>query len=113
MPVQIDTAMGAWFSGEKIAPEEAAIGILDAVEAGEVEAFPGRLSQDMASAFKADPEALQAQLAQSLPRLVAARQCQPKRCKKTPRGRNRPSRSEPRSRQRQDVWLIWTFNTQF
>ncbi|HEY9466842.1 MAG TPA: SDR family oxidoreductase [Vicinamibacterales bacterium] len=67
MPVQIDTAMGAWFIGEKIAPEEAAIGILDAVEAGEVEAFPGRLSQDMASAFKADPEALQAQLAQHLP----------------------------------------------
>lgn len=67
MPVQVDTAMGAWYDGPKVSPEEAARDILDAVEADAAEVFPGKLSQDAAAAFASDPRALQAQLATILP----------------------------------------------
>ncbi len=67
MPVQVDTAMGAWTDQEKVAPQEAASDMLDAVEAGETEVFPGALSRGAASAYESDPKGLQAQLAGLLP----------------------------------------------
>lgn len=67
MPVQVDTAMGAWYEGPKIPPAEAAHDILDAVEANVSEVFPGKLSEEMNSTYKSDPVALQAYLDTLLP----------------------------------------------
>jgi short-subunit dehydrogenase len=67
MPVAVDTAMGAWYNGPKVSPDEVAADILDAVEAGAAEVYPGKLSQEAAAAFASDPKALQAQLATFLP----------------------------------------------
>src|SRR5260221_1774917 len=67
MPVQVDTPMGAWWDGPKVTPQDAAREIIDAVEVGADEVFPGKLSQEAARAFKADPQALQARLATVIP----------------------------------------------
>ncbi|MFS2151359.1 SDR family oxidoreductase [Rhizobium sp. Rhizsp42] len=67
MPVQVDTAMGAWTNQEKVTPQEAASDIVDAIEQGVDEVFPGELSRGAAGAFIADPRGLQAQLANVLP----------------------------------------------
>ncbi|CAB3762773.1 SDR family NAD(P)-dependent oxidoreductase [Paraburkholderia humisilvae] len=69
MPTVTNTAMGGW-AGEipKVAPRDVAADTLDAVEAGEMEVFPGKLSREAAAAFAADPKAFQARLASVLPR---------------------------------------------
>ncbi|MDR7145027.1 SDR family NAD(P)-dependent oxidoreductase [Rhizobium sp. BE258] len=67
MPVQVDTAMGAWTNQEKVTAEDAALDIIDAIENNLSEVFPGGLSRLAAAAFAADPKALQAQLATVLP----------------------------------------------
>ncbi len=67
MPVQVDTAMGAWTNQDKVTPKEAASDIVDAIEEGAYEVFPGELSRGAAGAFIADPKGLQAQLATVLP----------------------------------------------
>jgi short-subunit dehydrogenase len=67
MPVQVDTAMGAWTNQEKVTTKEAASDIVDAIEQGADEVFPGELSRGAAAAFTADPKGLQAQLATVLP----------------------------------------------
>ncbi|WP_413711731.1 SDR family oxidoreductase [Rhizobium sp. Rhizsp82] len=67
MPVQVDTAMGAWTDQEKVTAEDAALDIMDAIENELTEVFPGTLSRVAAAAFVADPKGLQAQLATILP----------------------------------------------
>jgi short-subunit dehydrogenase len=63
LPVQVDTVMGAALPEPRLTPEEVASATLDALEAGEEEVFPGALSQGAAEAFKANPAAMQAQMA--------------------------------------------------
>jgi short-subunit dehydrogenase len=67
MPVQVDTAMGDWWNGPKVAPEDVARDVLDALEAEEEEIFPGELSRGAAETFRKDPKALQAQHSSVLP----------------------------------------------
>lgn len=63
LPVQVDTPLGAPLPEPKLTPDQVATGALDALEAGEEEVFPGALSQGAAQAFKNDPAALQAHMA--------------------------------------------------
>lgn len=67
LPVQVDTAMGAWTDQPKVSPADVAADTLEALEAGEVEVFPGKLSRDAAQSFAADPKAVAAFLASILP----------------------------------------------
>jgi short-subunit dehydrogenase len=62
MPVQVDTPTGSWWDGPRVAPDEAASDILDALETGEDEVFAGALSREAAAKFEADPKAFQARL---------------------------------------------------
>ena len=64
LPVQTDTRMGAGLPDPKVKPSEVAIEALDAIESGQEEVFPGAPSKGVDAAFKADPAAFQAQLAQ-------------------------------------------------
>lgn len=63
LPVQVDTPLGAPLPEPRLTPAEVAVGALDALEAGEDEVFPGALSQGAAQAFRNDPRALQAHMA--------------------------------------------------
>ena len=63
MPVQVDTEMGAALPEPKLTPAEVATGMLDALEAGEEEVFPGALSQGAAEMFRANPTGMQAHMA--------------------------------------------------
>jgi short-subunit dehydrogenase len=64
MPAQTDTAMGAALPEPKLTPQQVVAGTLDALAAGQDEVFPGELSQATANAFHANPEGVQAQMAQ-------------------------------------------------
>jgi short-subunit dehydrogenase len=63
MPVQTETALGQAFPEPRLKPSEVASGILDALEAGKSEVFPGGASEGAAQAFAADPAGLQARFA--------------------------------------------------
>ena len=63
MPVQVDTAMGAALPEPRLTPEVVASDTLDAVDAGIDDVYPGDLSRQLAEAFRANPEGVQAQLA--------------------------------------------------
>jgi short-subunit dehydrogenase len=63
LPVQVDTAMGAALPEPRLTPTEVVAATLDALEAGEVEVFPGALSQGALQAFRSNPEGMQAQMA--------------------------------------------------
>jgi len=63
MPVQTETALGQSFPEPRLQPAEVAKGILDALEAGEDEVFPGNASAGAAAAFAADPAGLQERFA--------------------------------------------------
>lgn len=65
-PVQVDTRLGAGLPDPKLTPEEVARESLDAIGTGETEVFPGQLSKGAIAGFRADPDAVQAQLAQSV-----------------------------------------------
>lgn len=67
MPVQVDTAMGAWSTDPKVTPTEVAFETLNAVEDGDEEVFPGEPSKGPAAMFSSDPRGLQAHLATVLP----------------------------------------------
>jgi short-subunit dehydrogenase len=62
MPVQTDTPAYSPLPEPKLKPQEVASGMLDGLEAGEEEVFPGALSRGAAEMFKNDPVALQARM---------------------------------------------------
>jgi short-subunit dehydrogenase len=62
LPVQVDTPMGAAMPEPRVKPSDVAVETLDAVESGLEEVFPGKPTKMVATAFKADPAAVQAQL---------------------------------------------------
>jgi short-subunit dehydrogenase len=64
LPVQTDTKLAVQMPDPKVKPSEVAIETLDALESGLDEVFPGEPSKKAAQFFKADPSALQANLAQ-------------------------------------------------
>jgi short-subunit dehydrogenase len=68
MPVQMETSVGQILPSPRVAPQEAAVAPLDAVEQGVDEVFPGKLSRQSAKAFAADPKGVQAFLSTFLPR---------------------------------------------
>jgi len=68
MPVQVDTDMGRYMPEPKLSPSVVAKETLDAVEQRLNEVFPGELSRQASEAFASDPKALQATLAQNIPR---------------------------------------------
>lgn len=63
LPVQTETPLGQAFPEPRLQPSEVATGILDALEAGKSEVFPGGASEGAAQAFAADPAGLQARFA--------------------------------------------------
>jgi short-subunit dehydrogenase len=63
LPVQVDTPLGAPLPEPKLTPQDVAIGMLDALEAGHEEVFPGELSKGAAEAFAKDARGLQARMA--------------------------------------------------
>jgi len=63
LPVQTETPLGQAFPEPRLQPSDVATGILDALEAGQSEVFPGGASQGVAQAFAADPAGLQARFA--------------------------------------------------
>ena len=63
MPVQVDTAMGAALPEPRLTPQVVAGETLDAIEAGVEDVYPGELSRQLATAFRADPAGVQAQMA--------------------------------------------------
>ena len=64
LPVQTDTKLGAPLPDPKVRPGEVASEALDALETGLDEVFPGLPSKRAAEAFRTDPAALQAALAE-------------------------------------------------
>jgi short-subunit dehydrogenase len=64
LPVQTDTKLGATLPDPKVQPGEVASEALDALESGLDEVFPGAPSKGAATAFKADPAAVQASLSE-------------------------------------------------
>ncbi|MGN8000861.1 SDR family NAD(P)-dependent oxidoreductase [Sphingomonas sp. 22176] len=67
MPVQVDTAMGAWSSDAKVAPAEVAVETLDALAEGLDDVFPGEPTKGPAAMFASDPKGLQAYISTVLP----------------------------------------------
>ncbi|MDO9414848.1 SDR family oxidoreductase [Pararhizobium sp.] len=72
MPVQVETDMGRSLPEPRLQPSEVAGEALDAVVSGKQEVFPGELTRNSAAMFAADPKAVQAHMAKSLPRRAAA-----------------------------------------
>jgi short-subunit dehydrogenase len=62
IPVQTDTPAFTSLPEPKMKPQEVASGVLDGIEAGETEVFPGALSCGAAEGFKKDPAAVQARM---------------------------------------------------
>ena len=63
MPVQVDTVMGAALPEPRLTPQVVASETLDAIEAGVEDVYPGELTQQLVTAFRADPAGVQAHLA--------------------------------------------------
>ena len=63
-PGPIDTDMTAGFDAEKTAPEAVARTVLDGLEAGKEDIFPDPASAEMYAGYRADPQAIQHQMAE-------------------------------------------------
>ncbi len=67
MPVQVDTDMGRNLPEPRLKPLEVASETLDGVENGTEEVFPGELTRNVITSFRADPVAVQAYMSTRLP----------------------------------------------
>ena len=67
MPGAVDTDMARGFQGPKDPPIDVANAVLDAVESGMDDVYPGGMAQGVAAGLKADPKAVEREFANYLP----------------------------------------------
>ena len=68
MPGAVDTDMTKDFPPPKIAPADVATAVMDAIEAGQEEVYPGDMAQGIARGLAVDPKSVEKEFAAYLPK---------------------------------------------